>query len=314
MNTRLALCVAAVTALAGCALPGKRERIELLNPRPIHTSADSNSNAARAGEIPVESYYKALELARTRYTETTAQRMDSAAIQNYVDEGIGLVDAYCLRWFRRLDDVQRQVNIEGGDWNIIRQLGTALLGIGSASSNWVALYGAGNTAYEGIRQNLSESILAGPTAKKIKGRVFALLQQSASELRQEAQLLPFPQAYSRLERHAEVCTFATVRELLDSSLAQTQSEINVETGELRSSPRELVTLTEPQLAERTAATRKILALLQSGDLEQTREMLKILGLAQSPQANIDEARTSLQANFRKAVRDPGVAAQVVAAP
>ena len=48
------------------------------------------------------------------------------------------------------------------DFNIIRQLGTALLGIGSASSSIVAVYGAANTAYSGIVETFSrEKIVAG---------------------------------------------------------------------------------------------------------------------------------------------------------
>ncbi|MPZ43251.1 MAG: hypothetical protein GEV05_07610 [Betaproteobacteria bacterium] len=315
MNRLVVFAIAiAVAFLSGCALPGSRGRAELLNPRPIHVSADPASDAAKAENIPADSYYKALELARTTYSEASATRKDAGAIANYVDEGIGLVNAYCLRWFHRIDDVRRQVDLEGRDWNIVRQLGTAILGIAGANSNWVAAYGAGNTAYEGVLQNFNDSIVAGPTTKKIKGRVFALLEESASVLRTQGAegSLPFPEAYSRLERHADICTFSTIRELLDSSLAQTQSTIDAKTGEIRSKPRELDVLSEPEVTDRAAATLKIIALLRDGDLEKTRAALALLGLVDVPQDNLDEARESLRKSYRERLRDRALAAKIKA--
>ena len=90
--------------------------------------------------------------------------------------------------------------------------------------------------------------------------------------------------------------------------------IDAQTGEIRSQPRELRTLSAAEMSDREAATRRILAVLESGDLETTREMLKRLGLAHLPQSQIDEARASLRTGFRKALSDPALAAKVVAAP
>jgi hypothetical protein len=222
MKTANILIAATALALAGCMTDRAKS---LLNPPGIHVSDDPTSKAAEYGQVPVTQYYDALDVAA--YVEK-----GDPAITNYVDKGIGLVSGYCVRWFQRLDDAQRILGLQQKDFNIIRQLGTALLGIGSASSSIVATYGAANTAYSGIVENFNEAVLAGPTTAKIKGQVQAMLNQSEAKLREDAEAgrLTFAQAYSRIELHADTCTFSTVRNLLDSSLASTKANRDPETG------------------------------------------------------------------------------------
>ena len=72
---------------------------------------------------------------------------------------------------QKVDDAQRRLDLKEKDFNIIRQPGTALLGIGKANSSIVAAYGAGNTAYSGIMENFSGAVLAGPATAKVKVQV-----------------------------------------------------------------------------------------------------------------------------------------------
>jgi hypothetical protein len=232
MSKNTVVILVASGLIHGCAWTGGKDSVSsLLNPTAIHVSPDDNSAAAKAGQIPVENYYKAMALAKPNYEQDKATLKDATAITSYIDEGLGLVDSYCLRWFRRVEDVQRKVDFDEKNFNVIRQLGTALLGIGKASSNWVTGYGALNTAYSGVAENFNGALLTGPTTRKIKTRIFALIQQSAADLR-AAGGLTFAQAYTRLERHADICTFSTISEILDTSLAQTRSEIDTTSGDI----------------------------------------------------------------------------------
>lgn len=225
--TRGLFALAMVGALSGCALTSSADRQSLFNPPGIHASTDEKSGAVGAGQIPLTQYYAAL---------TTAQDKAKGAdeISDFVDKGIGLTSAYCLRWFQRLDEVQRRLELQEKDFNVIRQLGTAFLGIGKAIPNWVTGYGAANTAYSGIAENFNEAILAGPTTAKIKSRVLDMLQQSETALRRDAdgKRLTFTQAYNRIELHADTCTYSTVRNLLDATLGATQANRDPTTGQI----------------------------------------------------------------------------------
>jgi len=226
MKAASLLIVAMTLVLAGCATSKDQTNL-LLNPPGIHASADAASNAAGAGQVPVTQYYAAMNAAQDRAAGT-------AEIATMVDKGIGLVGAYCLRWFQKVDDAQRRLDLKEKDFNIIRQLGTALLGIGKASSSIVATYGAGNTAYSGIMENFSGAVLAGPATAKVKVQVLDMLKQSETKLRADTASLTFAQAYNRIELHADTCTYSTVRNMLDSTLATTKSTRDPETGKITS--------------------------------------------------------------------------------
>jgi len=220
--------VMSVSGISGCASMGGTDKLDtLLNPPGVHVSGQQNAGALFPENIPVDQYYPALKAAM-------GKEAGSPEIPIMVDKGLGLVSAYCLRWFQRLDDMQRRVDLAEKDFNIIRQFGTALLGIGKASSSWVTGYGAVNTAYSGIVENFNEAILAGPTSAKVKAQVLAMLQQSEVKLRADAPGLTFSQAYTRIELHADTCTYSTVRNLLDSTLAATTSKRDPETGKITS--------------------------------------------------------------------------------
>jgi hypothetical protein len=214
--------IAIAFTLCGCMTDRTKS---LFNPPAIHPTEDGSPTNAQYGEIPIKQYYAALDSAKVK-------GKGDAAIDDLVDKGIGLVSAYCLRWFQRLDDAQRRLAMQQKDFNIIRDLGTALLGIGGANQTIVASYGALNTAYTGIAENFNEAVLAGPTTAKIKSQVLDMLKQSENKLRTDAGSLSFAQAYSRIELHADTCTYNTVRNLLDSSLSSTKAKRDPETGQI----------------------------------------------------------------------------------
>jgi len=224
MKTASLLIAACTLVLGGCMTDRTKS---LFNPPGIHASDDDTSAAAKSGQIPVTQYYEALDKAKDK-------KAGDDEIPELVDKGIGLVSAYCLRWFQRLDDAQRRLAMQQKDFNIIRDLGTALLGIGGANSTIVGSYGALNTAYTGIVDNFNEAVLAGPTTAKIKAQMLDMLKQSETRLRCDADSLSFSQAYARIELHADTCTYNTVRSLLDASLSATQANRDPKTGKITS--------------------------------------------------------------------------------
>lgn len=219
--------------LGACSILDSRkdDTASVLNPRKIHGAYDSQSKAYEAGLIPVADYYDALDLARSRYAKkdgvgtTGVSKADQALVVNYVSEGIGLVDAYCSRWFQGLDDTSRLLAYQNKNINVITQLGTAFLGIGGASSAFVTGYGAATTAYAGVAENFNSAFLVAPTASKVKEHIESAMASEAQRLRTDAPTLAFKGAYTRLERYADLCTHARAKEIVDSALDLTKTQI-----------------------------------------------------------------------------------------
>ena len=237
---RTALLLILILTSFGCSSYNSRQddTASVLNPRKIHGAYDAESLAYKAGQIPISDYYGALELARQRYFDEKGTMLknvtpeDQGEIRNYVLEGIGLVDAYCSRWFQGLDDTNRLLAYQNKNFNVITQLGTAFLGLGSASSALVAGYGATTTAYAGLAENFNSAFLVAPTASKVKQHIQSAMASEAGNLRKDANSLNFKEAYTRLERYADLCTHARAKEIVDAALDLTKTDLSKTTNQV----------------------------------------------------------------------------------
>jgi hypothetical protein len=281
----LMVLVVIVSTMSGCALTSGSDRQNLFNPPGIHASTDIKSDAVGAGQIPITQYYEALKKAQDK-------AKGANEISDFVDKGIGLTSAYCLRWFQRLDEAQRRLDLQEKDFNVVRQLGTVFLGIGKAIPNWVTGYGAVNTAYSGIAENFNEAILAGPTTAKIKSQVLDMLQQSETTLRRDASGLTFAQAYTRIELHADTCTYSTVRNMLDATLANTRATRDPKTGNI--TIENLHPATAAQIFDMKTITSRVAALKKDPTrLDEINKVLKAVGAPKSDFARFDDAANAL---------------------
>jgi hypothetical protein len=238
MKIRVVFVILIVSIFAvGCAPFDKRkdQTAGLLNPPKLHGAYDKDNAAYKAAQVPIDDYYHALDLAKSTYTvdssgKTTAVTIaDQNKIKNYVSEGIGLTDAYCRRWFQSLDDMQRLLAFEDKNVNVISQLGTTLLGIGKANANIVTGYGASNTAYAGFSENFNSAFLVAPTAAKVREHIESAMKAEAVQLRTDSASLNFKEAYTRLERYASFCTYAQAKEIVNTALSLTKTELNATT-------------------------------------------------------------------------------------
>lgn len=232
-KSRIHFVVLSLLFVGGCSSLNKQKDdvAALLNPRKIHGSFDVSGKAYKAAAIPVDDYYHALDIARSKY-ETDSNGVgqavspsDQSAIVNYVSEGIGLVDAYCRRWFQGLDDTNRMLAYQNKNINVITQLGTTLLGIGNASASLITGYGAANTAYAGLTENFNSAFLVAPTASKVKEHIESIMATEGESLRTASARLNFKQAYIRLERYADLCTHARAKAIVDSALDLTKTRV-----------------------------------------------------------------------------------------
>lgn len=207
----------------------KYKTSELLNPAKIHQGTKTlNSDGLYARELPAQDYYNALNLARPDYKMDARSIVvrDPSLIVNYVDEGIGLVDTNCRRWFQNLDDMSRMLAFQNKQINIISQLGTTLLGVGGASSAWVTGYGAVNTMYAGTSENFNSAFLIAPTASKVKQHIEVVMKEESKALKTAAPGLTFKQAYTRLEHYADLCSHVRAKAIVDAALETTTTTLD----------------------------------------------------------------------------------------
>jgi hypothetical protein len=197
--------------------------VPLNNPPRLHDEVSEQMGAKGAAERQIKAYYEALEAAE--------KAPDATKLAKYIDEGIGLVDSHCLRWFQRLDDYERDIQFRGKETNVITQLGTALIGAARLHSDVTTLYGAGTTAVAGLRSNRLEGLVIAPAAKGVKSKVMTVMAQRAGELR-AATPASLPQARGQLEAYADLCTYSSAKSLVDKSVDAARPAVSP-SGEFR---------------------------------------------------------------------------------
>jgi hypothetical protein len=256
---QVSICLAAVIGLTACtSLPHDTNHI---NPPAIHradsypsstaktTSTQVVGNASQAENIPIDDYYKALQAARDAKTPEDEKKL----VEKYVQAGITLVNSHCLRWFQHLSEQDIKKSFNDQNFNVIRALGTAFLGIGSANSVIVSTYGASNTAYESYSKNYGDAFLLAPNSRKVKSQVLSLLDNRAKRLLgdttannkdrdkdTEAKPQNFSEAYRKLERFADLCTHSTAKEIVNSALDQSVANATTD-GKINLSPTDSAT-------------------------------------------------------------------------
>ena len=195
---------------------------------------------AEAEAMPFVEYYMALQ-ASSKATDSLTKQ---AIINDYVLKGITVVNISCARWFNSLAESQSRLAFTQNNQNVIQNLGTTLLGFGSANPVIVGTYGALFASLNGIQDNFSQSFLLAPNANKVKEHIFTALDQQASELRtpndspvrtsntrkMAQQPTTHTEAYMALEKYAGICTQQTSKEIVNSALDQTTTQVQADRG------------------------------------------------------------------------------------
>ena len=308
---------ATLLALGGCATPPDIR----INPTRMHVAPNSpfgSLSSPSAPSVAPESVKAAEALPAARYftamNNAKTQESDGTRAQ-FIETGIGVVQAHCLRWFQRMSDQGLVKAYSDGNVNIIRQLGTALLGIGKANSIIVSTYGAGNTAYEGLSKNFDDSFLLAPNSRKVKNQIMGILDSEATKLRStDKGPKNFDQAYVALERYADLCTHATAREIINDALDQGTAKI-ADDGKVRVEPSDKALQRASEDGRKAAVDEKLKAEAERDGLRSaagaTERMLKIQAdlAAQVTRltTQLSEAQANLAEERRRALPPAGIA-------
>lgn len=234
-SVRLGLAAALAAGLAGCAGMGAQHG---LTPTPLH-----RQDLPGAGELPTDaqahsqeealarqSYQASAEVAMAYFLALQKAKDDpdgKAAVANYVRQGVALVQLHCVRWFGRIEERQQRSELDTSNYNVISQLGTALLGLGGASQAAVTGYGALGVAWTGFNANIGSTYLAAPNAANVKRLTLDAVDSRAAQLLGTApksqEPAHFADAYVALERLAGICTHAEVKRLTNKTVEQSKT-------------------------------------------------------------------------------------------
>lgn len=232
LSGRVPLLLLVAQVLWGCSAYSPRD---LANPTQIHQTLPTPANreadeeeksAIAAAPVVAKRYYAALEKAKG-----SAGQQD---IDAYVKEGTALVELYCVRWFGRIEDAQRSLQLTDNNRNVVTQLGTTAIGLARLHSDATAVYGAITTAVTGFNANLNSAFLVAPNAANVKRLTLEALRSRARLLRDASSALyptTFSDAYLELEKLAEQCTHAEVKRLTTKSVDQSGASADPSSGD-----------------------------------------------------------------------------------
>jgi hypothetical protein len=306
-------CTAVLFAmlLEGCAPLAKKG---LENPTQIHREGDLPSPidpknpehlALQASRELYLRYYQKLEAAKT----PTA---DQKAIDDYVNEGISLVEINCLRWFGRIAEAQRQIQFGDTNRNVITQLGTALIGVAKLNSDVTAVYGAGTTAAAGFSANTNSAFLAAPNTENVKRLTFDALKKRSDLMKDpSSDIYPktFSSGYVELEKLADVCTYTEIKRLTTLSVDQSSASVNAQTGAVTVMPiATLVALSTENIIAKESLTCAIRNLMSNTDKENAEKALRMSGGSIAAQDDLQTLKDKLQ----NIVRNEGRTAEGIA--
>lgn len=312
INLRLSPIIILSIFLTGCSLlKNSNDPYASFNPPKIHVSnkdkslkepiQSENVNIQTAEKLVFDKYYDALIAASGVEANINASTFPNDAeyklslnsqkiIYNYLDAGIALSNSVCLRWFQSLSDLQSKLDLSSAETNVISELGTTLLGIGKASSYIVGSYGALNSARMGMERNFSQIFLLAPNASKIKQHVLQGMKAYESSLRSESSKLTFLQAYSALEKYADICTHETAKGIIETALSDTETSSDKD-GNITNKINPVKANAEKSAGEQAAVeAKRIAAEKMQADLKQAQDdfkQLQALTKAQQERAKLD---------------------------
>lgn len=217
----LSLCLA-----AGCSSPLMNRHGD---PTPLHTDRkvtellpeDQNT----VENIPLRTYLHTLACASGDLKNASCEGIDK---DRYMRDGIALVDSYCDRWFVRLNKLQRNFQYQEGNVNIIKDLGTTLIGLSRLHSDVTAVYGAAGIAADGWFRNINDVLFLAPNPAIVQKRVREAMHTRARQLTGDSKPASFVQAYVELERYADMCTFYAARMIADESMQQSKASTDAD--------------------------------------------------------------------------------------
>lgn len=206
MNVRIALTIALVALLTGCAgitdVIQKREQLYGAKPLNVESPAPA-------------AYALAAAAARTAYSSSIAAQ--PTTIPGYVDAGIAAANANCRAWLLAVSAAEQRWRQGETNANVIMALITGVLGAANVHHDVITAYGLGSAAVQGYSQGFLSNVL-GMADYDLQVKVREAMGARARELRAQAGGFTYPQAVDAIEDYGALCTPQAAKALSRSAL------------------------------------------------------------------------------------------------
>ena len=150
-------------------------------------------------------------------------------IARYLDLGIALVDLHCHSFFRQISMSQAHRKFSRAFTNQTGGVVSAIMGLSDAGSKATGGVSALFSFFDASIESYDSAFLVSPDLPIVQKLVFQTQGQLAAELTdsKNSTNYSFPQAERALALYASNCTFNGIRALLNSSLATTQTSVEI---------------------------------------------------------------------------------------
>jgi hypothetical protein len=239
MTRLIKIILLATVVLLSTACANLSSKRSVLNQSPgVHTSA-TYTMTRESNDVPIEFHLHAkflkvqnesrmtdlgsvVEVTHTvKNTITTKTKVITASDVNeladeYYNVGYELIVTMCGRWFDDLDGEYRKNSYNNDQFNIFKDFGTILLGIGKANPNWSTFYGGSTGAYNAMTQSYRDTYLMSGSIGKVKQKTMDLLDDFSKKIKPDVK--DFSSAYKSLEMTGAMCSPATAKLILEGGL------------------------------------------------------------------------------------------------
>jgi hypothetical protein len=151
------------------------------------------------------------------------------AVQTYLENGFGLTDLYCQRYFTIATETRQSRKLQQQTFKAGDALINAVMLALSSPERALGLSHAGFSAIDTTYRNIDEAFVVAPTREDVRDLVHGAQQKFRSEVfAKDSKSMPKSYASARavIESYAGLCSFDGMRQLVANSVKQTTDKLN----------------------------------------------------------------------------------------
>lgn len=152
----------------------------------------------------------------------------SFAIRSYLDNGFGLVDLYCNRFFMIAAETRQSRQIQRSTGSALDTLVTSVLTAFGAGQTGLGVLNNGFEAFDATYRNIDAAFLVAPDRDDLIALVTAAQDKIRADSYKEG-YQTYPAARSAIERYASKCTFDGMKDLVGTAMRNAAKAAKEET-------------------------------------------------------------------------------------
>lgn len=156
----------------------------------------------------------------------------SVAITRYLENGFGLTDLYCQRYFVIATQTRQGRRFQRNTGSAVDVLVASVLTALGGGTTATGLANAGFEAFDSTYKNIDDAFVVAPERDDVRKLVHAAQQDFRATIF-DAKTLPksYPGARSVIERYAGLCSFDGMRQLVADAVSGKAKDLNAKADE-----------------------------------------------------------------------------------